>query len=57
MLHDEYDDTIFDSAIPTTRKLKTLLSRDSSDDADIMVQFQQNFEERFVNYRYSSFNL
>ena len=49
MIHDDYDDdTIFDSDASSTRKLKTLLPRNSSDDADAMIQFQQNFEERLV---------
>ena len=51
MFHDEYDDTIFDNDLTSTQKLKTLLPRASSDDADAMVQFQQNFEERFVSLR------
>jgi len=48
MIHDDYDDdAIFDSDASSTRKLKTLLPRNSSDDADAMIQFQQNFEERY----------
>jgi len=48
MIHEDYDDdVIFDSDVANSRKLNTLLPRDSSDSEDDMIKFQHNFEERF----------
>ena len=58
MFHDDYDDdAIFDSDVSSTNKLKTLLPQNSSDDADAMIQFQQNFEERFLKFIFDTYLL